>query len=84
MKLVSLTKKQTTFTCSVKCSYDFIGNIDKFIRENTELIEVKYDQDITFSFKVNSDNFDMVKASLFNKNSFEDKLVVESEYSEYA
>ncbi|MBI9009455.1 MAG: YigZ family protein [Tenericutes bacterium] len=84
IKKVCLTKKQTTFTCSVKCSYDFIGSIDKYLRENTELLDVLYDKDITFSFKINSDNFDTVKETLFSKNNFEDKLIVHSTYSEYA
>lgn len=84
IKLVTLTKKQTTFTCKVKCSYDFIGNIDKYLRENTVLLDVVYDQDISFSFKINSDNYEEVKTSIFNMNGFEDKLVIESEYSEYA
>jgi uncharacterized YigZ family protein len=84
IKLVPLTKKQTTFTCKVKCSYDNIGNIDKYLREKTELLNVVYDQDISFSFKVNSDSYETVKDALFNMNNFNDKLSIESEHSEYA
>jgi uncharacterized YigZ family protein len=84
LKLVTLTKKQTTYTCKVTCSYDFIGNIDKYLRENTELLDVIYGKDITFSFKVSSVDFDLVKENLFHKNNYEDNLIIESEYTEYA
>ena len=84
IKLVTLTKKQTTYTCTVKCSYDNIGSVDKFLRENTELLEISYDQIICFSFRTSSINFEDVKEGLFNRNHFQDNLSIESEYTEYA
>jgi uncharacterized YigZ family protein len=79
-----LTKKITTYECKVTCSYDNLGNIDKFVRENTNLLDIKYDQDITFFFKITKDQFDMVKEQLFNKNSYQDLLEIIDETSEYA
>ncbi len=84
IKLVTLTKKITTYECAVTCNYDHLGNIDKYLRENTNLIRVVYDKEITFSFKIDSLDFNEVKSQLFNKNSYEDKLEIVNEYSEYA
>jgi len=84
LKIVTLTKKVTTFKCSLKCSYDYLGDIDKYIRENTDLIDVSYDSEITFIFSLVSDNFKAIKNSLFNRNHYTDRLVILEEYSEYA
>ena len=84
IKLVTLTKKITTYECVVTCSYDNLGNIDRYLRESTNLINVAYDSEITFTFKIISTEFEEVKSQLFNKNSYEDKLKVVNEYSEYA
>lgn len=84
INLVSLTKKITTYTCSVKCSYDSLGAIDKYLRENTKLLNVSYDSMISFSFRINKDNYETVKETLFHKNNFQDNLIVESESSIYA
>ncbi|XFA99761.1 YigZ family protein [Candidatus Izemoplasma sp. B36] len=84
IKLVTLTKKITTYECIVTCSYDNLGNIDRYLRENTNLINVAYDSEITFTFKINALDFEEVKSQLFNKNSYEDKLTVVNETSEYA
>ncbi len=81
--LCKLTQKTTTYKCSVQTVYDNIGNIDRFLRENTELLNVKYDSTIIFEFSVNKRNYDFVKEQLFQKNNFEDKLEIIDEYSAY-
>ncbi len=83
LKHVVFTKKTTTFTCRVECSYDHLGPIDKYLRENTELLNVAYDSSICFTFKINSECFETVKENLFNKNGFTDTLKKQSEVSEY-
>lgn len=84
LKLVTLTKKVTTYKCTLKCSYDYLGDIDKYIRENTELLDVSYDQEITFMFSVISDNYESVKDALFNKNHYTDRLEILEQSSKYA
>lgn len=84
LKLVSKTKKITTYECIVKCSYDVIGSIDKYLREQTELLDVIYDKDITFKFRVTEDQMDEVKEQLFNKNNYQDTLEIISEKTEYS
>lgn len=84
LNFVTLTKKITTYECIVKCSYDNLGNVDRYLRENTNLLNVTYDSEITFSFKIDSLNYEEVKSQLFNKNSYTDRLIIENEYSEYA
>lgn len=83
LNLVTKTKKTTTYTCTVTCSYDCLGNMDKYLRENTNLIDVSYDKAITFRFEVTAENFETTKENIFNKNQFEDHLIVLSENSEY-
>ncbi|MCK5731981.1 MAG: YigZ family protein [Tenericutes bacterium] len=84
IKITTKTKKITTYECLVKCSYDYIGNIDKYLREHTVLLDVAYDNEITFKFKINSLNYDEVKSQLFNKNNYHDTMQIITESSEYA
>lgn len=83
LKHVTLTKKTTTLTCSCLCNYDHLGSIDKYLRESTELLDVNYDSNITFTFKITQDQYELVKQDLFNKNNYQDHLKVISELSEY-
>ncbi len=84
LKQVILTKKITTYDCIVTCSYDHIGDVDKYLRENTTLGEVLYDSEITFHFQVHSDAYNEVKEQLFHKNNYQDTLKILQEFSEYA
>lgn len=79
-----LTKKTTTFTCKVTCGYDFLGNLDKIIRENTHLIEVKYDQEVEFYFQVTQDKFPVIKSEIFNNNNYQDRLDIIEETENYS
>ncbi len=79
-----LTEKNITYTCRLSTNYDNLGNIDKYIRENTELQNVAYDKDVEFTFKINSKVYDEVKEALFNKNDFENRLEIIEEHSEYS
>ena len=84
LKCVIQTKKITTYECIVKCSYDSIGSVDKFLRENTELIKVIYDKDVTFVFKVTEEDYSVVKEQLFNRNNYQDLLEIVSKSTEYS
>ncbi len=84
IKQVVLTKKITTYDCLVTCSYDNIGNIDRYLREKSLLKEIKYDSDVTFFFSVTADIFEEVKTNVFNKNSYQDNLKILNESSQYA
>lgn len=84
LKLVESTKKITTYECKVKCSYDVIGSVDKYLRENTNLLDVVYDSEISFHFKITEDILDEVKEQLFNKNNYQDLLEIISEKTEYS
>lgn len=83
LNLVTKTKKITTYTCSVTCCYDCLGNMDKYLRENTNLINVAYDKEITFNFEVTDENFEDTKTSIFSRNHFEEKLIIISKKSAY-
>lgn len=83
VSIAQFTEKSITYKCSLTTLYDNLGSIDKFIRDETNLIEVNYDNDITFIFEVNKNNIDTVREQLFQKNNFEDKLEIIDEYSEY-
>ncbi len=84
IKITTKTKKITTYECIVKCSYDYIGNIDKYLRQNTNLLDVAYSDEITFKFKIDAINYDEVKSQLFNKNNYTDNLQIINQSSEYA
>ncbi|MCK4551310.1 MAG: YigZ family protein [Tenericutes bacterium] len=84
IKITTKTKKITTYECIVKCSYDYIGNIDKYLRQNTNLLDVAYSDEITFKFKIDALNYDEVKSQLFNKNNYTDNLQIINQSSEYA
>jgi len=77
------TKKITTYTCKVICDYEFLGSIDKIIREQTELENVTYGENIEFYFRLNEFNFEAVKEKLFNHNNYHDRLVILKEIQEY-
>ncbi len=77
------TQKETIYTCKIVTDYNHIGNVDKYIREHTNLIDVVYDVEITFIFEVNALNYELIKEQLFNKNNFENRLEVMKEFSEY-
>jgi uncharacterized YigZ family protein len=79
-----LTKKTTTFTCKVTCGYDFLGSLDKIIRENTDLIEVKYDQEVEFYFQIRQDKFPVIKSEIFNNNNYQDRLDIIEETENYS
>ncbi|XMB71902.1 YigZ family protein [Mycoplasmatota bacterium WC30] len=84
IKKVVLTKKITTYDCLVTCSYDNIGNIDRYLREKSLLNEIKYDKDVTFFFHVTADIFEEVKSDIFNRNNYQDTLKILNESSQYA
>ncbi len=83
LKRSKRTQKETIYTCKITTDYNHIGNIDKYLREHTNLINVAYDTDITFIFEVNALNYDQIKEQLFNKNNFENHLEVIKKFSEY-
>ncbi|HPJ23527.1 MAG TPA: YigZ family protein [Bacillota bacterium] len=80
----SLASKTTTYKCTLRTDYDHLGSIDRYIRENTELLDVAYDLTITFTFQINAKSLDIVREDLFQKNNFEDQLEIVDEFSEYA
>lgn len=84
VKLSTLTQKRTTYTCRLITDYDHLGNIDRAIRENTELLDVSYDQGISFQFKIFAEKYEEIKEQLFKKNNFEDRLEIIDEFTEYA
>ena len=81
---VVLTKKITTYECTITCDYEYLGSIEKFLRENTNLIKVNYDSLVSFIFKVDELDFDMVKEQLFKKNHYQNNLKIINKSSEYA
>jgi len=78
------TSKNITYTCTFKTDYDHIGNIDRIIRENTDLINVDYDSIITFTFKIGENDLAKIKEELFQKNNFEDRLEIIDEVAKYS
>ncbi len=83
LKQAVFTKKTTTYDCQVETIYDNIGPIDRFLRENTVLSNVVYDQEITFFFTVNSADFDTVKEQLVNRNNYQDRIKILKSHTEY-
>jgi len=83
LEYCEFTHKQTIYTCKVRADYNHIGNIDRFLRESSNLINVSYDKEITFIFKINATNYDQIKEQLFQKNNFENKLEIIDEFSDY-
>ncbi len=84
LSICQRTKKNITYLCQVKTDYDHIGNVDKYLRENTNLIDVEYDQNILFTFKIESTRLEFTREELFQKNNFEDSLEIIEEFSEYS
>ncbi len=80
---VVFTEKQTSFKLRISTDYDHLGNVDRYLRENTELLHVDYDKDICFTFQINSSDFENVKEQLFQKNNFENRLEIIEEYSDW-
>lgn len=80
----TFTKKITTYTCKVTCSYDCLGNIDKTIREKTNLDRIDYGSEIDFYFSLNEFNFDDIKQKLFNLNNYQDRLTILDENQAYS
>lgn len=77
------TKKITTVSAMVECDYDNLGNIDKLIREQTQLENVEYDQRIKFYFSLPESQLPEIKDRLFNFNNYEDKLIIIKETESY-
>ncbi|PKK94564.1 MAG: YigZ family protein [Tenericutes bacterium HGW-Tenericutes-5] len=77
------TKKITTYYCKVTCSYDYLGNIDKTIREQTLLDKIDYGNEIEFYFSLTELNFEEIKQRLFNFNNYQDRLVIIEEKHVY-
>ncbi len=71
-----ITEKITTFTCQVTCGYDYLGNIDKIIREKTDLKNVIYDQEVKFIFQIKESLLPSLKTELFNANNYLDRLEI--------
>jgi hypothetical protein len=67
----------------LECDYENLGNIDRFIREQTELDNVEYDQIVKFYFSVSKTLLPEVKDKLFNFNNYQDRLVVLKETESY-
>ncbi len=84
LEQAQLTKKRTTYRCRVVSEYDELGAVDAYIREHTTLMNVSYDKDITFDFLIDATDLDEVKEQLFNKNRYQDRLVIVETFSEYA
>jgi uncharacterized YigZ family protein len=76
-------KKITTVKAMLECDYENLGNIDRFIREQTELDNVEYDQIVKFYFSVSKTLLPEVKDKLFNFNNYQDRLVVLKETESY-
>lgn len=74
--IADITEKITTFTCQVTCGYDYLGNIDKIIREKTNLKNVIYDQEVKFIFQINESLLPTLKSELFNANNYLDRLEI--------
>ncbi len=83
VKAAIKTKKITAYTCKVSCDYDFLGGIDKIIREQTNLEKIEYGQKIEFYFRLNEFNFLEIKDKLFNHNNYQDLLEILEENQEY-
>jgi uncharacterized YigZ family protein len=79
----NFTKKITTYYCKVTCSYDYLGNIDKTIREQTILDKIDYGNEIEFYFSLSERNFEEIKQRLFNFNNYQDRLVILEEKQVY-
>ncbi|MBN2541096.1 MAG: YigZ family protein [Bacilli bacterium] len=80
---VIFTKKQTFYSLKLVTDYDHLGQVDRYIRDNTSLIDVKYDQNITFYFHINKNDYELAKEQLFQKNNFENKLEIIDESSDW-
>jgi uncharacterized YigZ family protein len=80
----AFTKKITTYYCSVTCDYDFLGNIDKIIRDYTILDKVDYGESVTFYFYLTEFNFEEIRTKLFNHNNYNDKMIILKESQEYS
>ncbi|MFA7561218.1 MAG: YigZ family protein [Candidatus Izemoplasmatales bacterium] len=76
-------KKITTVKAMLECDYENLGNIDRFIREQTELDNVEYDQIVKFYFSVSKTLLPEVKDKLFNFNNYQDRLVILNETESY-
>ncbi len=83
VKNAVLTEKMTVYECAVTCAYDNVGAIDRIIREQTLLQEVNYDKVITFRFTTDEKKLPVIREQLFNKNNFEDRLVIIAEQTKY-
>ncbi|MDD3129318.1 MAG: YigZ family protein [Candidatus Izemoplasmatales bacterium] len=79
MKETFFTKKITTYTCEVTCDYDYLGNIDRIVREQTKLLNVDYGNQIVFTLLCNELNLEDIRNKLFNSNNYQDKLKIISE-----
>ena len=83
ISLADKTKKITTYYCKAVCDYDYLGNIDRIIRENTLLEKIDYGQNVEFYFTLNEFNFEDIKNKLFNNHKFQEILTVIEEKQEY-
>lgn len=84
IKKATLTKKVTQFYCSLKTSYEYLGDIERIIREHSHLDHVNYESHIQFFFYLYDHNFEKIKNTLFNHNGYVDHLRVLEEREVYA
>ncbi|MCF7924731.1 MAG: YigZ family protein [Candidatus Izimaplasma sp.] len=84
IKKATFIEKVTSYYCKFTTEYDFLGDIDKIIRDKTTLDKVKYDQAISFFFYLNNYNFEKIKSALFNHNGYNDTLEIIEEKEVYA
>lgn len=84
IKKATFTKKVTRYYCSLVTQYDYLGEIEKIIREQTQLDKATYGKEIEFLFYVYDKDFERIKKSLFNFNAYQDKLSVHEEKQVYA
>ncbi len=84
ISIPQITEKITTCTCKVTCGYDYLGHVDKIIREKTDLENVVYDQEIEFYFQIKESILQALKKELFNANNYLDRLEVISEKQQYS
>lgn len=74
-----IAKKIITHYCKVTCDYDYLGNIDRIVREKTDLDNVIYDNKVTFFFSIIETDLESIKTLLFNNNNYQDNLeIIES------
>jgi uncharacterized YigZ family protein len=78
-----ISKKTATYYCKLVCSYEYLGDIDRIIRNRTILDRVEYDKSVVFYFTLDQNNFGEIKSLLYNHNNYQDTLTVIKESSKY-